>query len=653
VAALGLLAASTLLAANISTTFMPDAETISPAGDYRVAWLTLEKGWAQGADLPLFLGLRGGRGVTAWYAAPPRSDCHRMWVDEISVRQTGLRLQGQIRGRMVKVWAPVEHVGDYVYSLEAEVREGKVSGNFSGKFTLKAKGEQTQQGKLTGKLSGEAEIKKNQALPPGKDWPWYYGAGSAFRGPDCAAQMVDDLRDSRPVWKAEEPLPCMWGKGPDGRYKNRVCIVGVDGGASSPVVAGGLVYCFYFRPTGPLANDKAGKQPADEAQLRAEAAKFTASPLGQKAYLDWHRTRADDILVAFDAATGQTVWRTTLPDRSLNHQTHKWRGYNPTPLVARGAVYAVNYTSRLYALDAETGKLLWEYAGLAGSFDTSAVGPVLAGGVLAMAAPKSAVGLDPATGRELWRASSGNLLLWRATGGDRLLVCSGIKAMTISCLDPKSGKPLWKTETPFWGVGDVYPIIEGDFLLGYNATKAEKAGEADFSKDTEVLCCRLKDDGLEKIWSSPAPYPAVDKLALTVANDHVYVDGSKETFCLKLSTGEKVGVAKAGGARTQIMFAADDRVFIQPEGRHGGQSFFMLEGNPKNLRMLPTSMEGKGNHDLPGQWFPPHVPDTAYANQPVAYPLVDGRLFVRGHEGLYCYDLRRSPAQRKADNIKP
>jgi outer membrane protein assembly factor BamB len=35
------------------------------------------------------------------------------------------------------------------------------------------------------------------------------------------------------------------------------------------------------------------------------------------------------------------------------------------------------------------------------------------------------------------------------------------------------------------------------------------------------------------------------------------------------------------------------------------------------------------------------VPDTAYANHPVGYPLVDGRLFVRGHDGLYCYDLRK------------
>ena len=36
----------------------------------------------------------------------------------------------------------------------------------------------------------------------------------------------------------------------------------------------------------------------------------------------------------------------------------------------------------------------------------------------------------------------------------------------------------------------------------------------------------------------------------------------------------------------------------------------------------------------------PHTWTTAYANQPIVYPLVDGRLFVRGLDGIYCYDLR-------------
>ena len=134
----------------------------------------------------------------------------------------------------------------------------------------------------------------------------------------------------------------------------------------------------------------------------------------------------------------------------------------------------------------------------------------------------------------------------------------------------------------------------------------------------------------------------MDKLALAIASGHAYVAGSQETFCLKLDTVEKVGTAKVGGARTQTMFAADGRIFIQPEGRHGGQSFLMLDGDPRSFRLLPASASGgELKHAGADQWVPPHVPDTAYANHPVGYPLVDGRLFVRGHDGLYCYDLRK------------
>ncbi|MBM4038676.1 MAG: hypothetical protein FJ290_09190 [Planctomycetes bacterium] len=628
---------------------LPAAETTAPAGDYQAAWLKLEKGWEKGADVALFLGLRGGQATAVWFCAPARGDCHRMWADEVTVKLAGDSLKGEVKGRMAKVWAPIAHVGDYAYALDARVSGGKVAGTFTARIALKDQKEQTATGTLMGTLAGEEQLRKEQALPAGKDWPGYYGVGSAFRGPECGARMIADLGAARPLWKAEEPLPCMWGKGPDGRYKMRACVVGVDGGASSPVVAGGLAYVFYFRPAGPLAN---------EPQLREEAAKHTPSPLGHQAYVEWHRPLADDIVVCLDAATGKTVWRTVLKERGVNLQTHKWRGFNPVPLVADGVVYVVDYANRVYALDARAGKLLWEYGKGSKQFTASAAGPLLADGVL-VASLGEMVGLDPKTGRELWKGPGGNLLLWRKEGKDRVIALAehrfkdaagkNAACLLVSCFEPRapgagegSGKVLWKAETPLWSPRDVGPLIEGGFLVGCEATKGEKPGEADFAKETQVLCYRLKEDGLEKAWAAPAPYPAVDKLALAIANGHVYVAGSQETFCLKLDTGERVGVAKAGGARTQTMFAADSRVFIQPEGRHGGQSFYMLDGDPKGFRVLPASGGGDLKHPGAGQWVPPHVHDTAYANHPVGYPLVDGRLFVRGHDGLYCYDLREA-----------
>jgi len=618
----------------------PAPQTTAPSGDYQVAWLTLAKAWDDGRDLPLFVGLRGGRGAQVWFCAPQRRDCHRMWIDADTLKLAGGKLSGEVGGRMVKIWAPIAHVGDYVFSLDAAVEGGKMTGTYTATFTPTAQAgpgakQQTVKGALAGQIATGAELAKRDAMAAGKDWPGYYGVDFAFRGPDCGAKMIDDLAACRPLWKAEESLPCMWGKGPDGRYKVRACVVGVDGGASSPVVAGGMAYCFYFRPVGPVA---------DEPRLRQEAAKFTPSAPAQQAYVDWHRPLADDVVVGIDAATGRTAWRTVLPGRAINLQTHKWRGYNPVPFVAGGVVYVVDFTNRLYALDAASGRLLWEYPKAAAKrFTASATGPIVADGVAVASLGGQAVGLDARSGKELWKAPGGNLLVWQKGAVRRVIVTGGIvgkPGMIVSCLEPKTGKVAWRAETPMWGAGDVYPILDGDRLVSCVPVKGDKPGEADFGRDSQVVCYRLTDDGLEKAWAVPAPYPAVDKYALAIAGGHVYVDGSGETFCLKLDTGEKMGTAKAGGARTQMMFAADGRLFIQPEGRHGGQSFYMLDAAPAGFRVLGAGGTAATNHPGAGQWVPPHPPDTAYANQPVSYPLVDGRLFVRGHDGLYCYDLR-------------
>lgn len=52
---------------------------------------------------------------------------------------------------------------------------------------------------------------------------------------------------------------------------------------------------------------------------------------------------------------------------------------------------------------------------------------------------------------------------------------------------------------------------------------------------------------------------------------------AREAFCLKLATGEAAArVENVGGARTQTVFVAGGRLFVQPEGRRGIQSFMML-----------------------------------------------------------------------------
>jgi uncharacterized membrane protein len=69
----------------------------------------------------------------------------------------------------------------------------------------------------------------------------------------------------------------------------------------------------------------------------------------------------------------------------------------------------------------------------------------------------------------------------------------------------------------------------------------------------------------------------------------------------------------------------------------------MLTANPQDFHAFPSSQaDGATNQtgDAKFTWRPPHTWTTAYANQPIVYPLVDGRLFVRGLDAIYCYDLR-------------
>ena len=139
--------------------------------------------------------------------------------------------------------------------------------------------------------------------------------------------------------------------------------------------------------------------------------------------------------------------------------------------------------------------------------------------------------------------------------------------------------------------------------------------------------------------------PIIDTIGMASDGENLYVSAAREAICLKLATGETVArVENVGGARTQTAFLAAGRFIIQPEGRHGSQSFLMLDANPGNFRAFPAvQTEGSIGHHVGAefQWRPPHTWTTAYANQPIVYPLVDGRLFVRGQDAIYCYDLRK------------
>lgn len=639
------------------------------SGKYQTLWLQIEQGGISfdnktkdRFDVPLFLGLRDGKAVVAWFAHPAMSGARVVWVDSATLKLSGEQLKGSLAGRTNLHWGD-KNVRDYEYTFDASIRSSReIVGNFAARF-VDDSGEKIEfSGRLNGGLPPSEQAAADK-LPPGQNWPHYYGAGFRLAGPPGESTLIDDLARARPVWKSEAYIPTAYGSAPDNRYPDRAGRAGNGGGASSPVVAEGRVYQFFYYPRGPVGQSRAYienfiQRPfTSESDLLAKARElFPKREVQQQAVLNHFRTQADEVLVCLDASTGQTLWRTTFPQRGNNYQTHKHRGHFPTPLVAKGVVYQPGTTGRLYAVDAITGQLRWEYPDdkpqahmtTDGGINSNAPSPVHLDGVVAYAASGRVYGVDAQSGSKrwetpLWHRSS--LLPWKEAGKSLLIASDRDhqeKQNYAVALDATSGTVIWRVQVDYL-TDFAFPLLSGNLLIGYSLdSEMVKPGENDGL--AKIHAYQISADGLKPAWTTPPLAPIIDTIGLAIDGERVYVSTARKAFCLKLATGEQLAqVENVGGARTQTAFVACGRWFIQPEGRHGSQSFLMLSADPASFRAFPATQPGDAvNHQVGGefQWRPPHTWTTAYANQPIVYPLIDGRLLVRGLDAIYCYDLR-------------
>lgn len=645
-------------------------QTSTATGSYRTAWLLLEGaalgGKWQKLDVPVFLGLRDGRVVVTWFCHPQLSGQKRMWLDESTLALDGAALRGELKGRAQlgadRGGGARPATPDFVIRIDAAVADGGVSGTYKARVTgSDGKEHSACEGKLSGRLLDEKQAAGQHSLGAGAAWPAYFGVGGALRGPDCGARMVASLAQARPVWRSEEWVLTSYGNAPDMRYADRAGYTGCGGGSSSPVVWGGMVFQYYYRPSpqAPFLEKTAAGIPIDK--RREDAKTLFARETEGRWYMDLFRINADDVVVAMDAATGRTLWKTVFPQRTHNIQTHKMRWLFPVPLVHDGVVYAPGSSGRLYALEAGTGRPLWEYpeadarafipAGAdMGRAEVNAPSPVMAGGVLAFAAKNQLVGIDPRTGAALWKnpQAVGPMHRWTGDGREWLIVQAletrrnaagkNEQFAVLHKVDPADGRSVWKTDVEFRHYSYL-PLMEGDMVLGYDFGN----WDANVVTGGKALAYRISGQRAEKAWEVPLPR-GTDSYGLTCIGGHMYIFAEAEMLCIELASGKVAGrLDGIGGARTQVAFAADGRVFLQPEGRHGTQSFVMVNADPKDLRILGTGDTTRGPHPISGLWFPPHTHTTAYANQPIVYPVVDGRIFIRGGDGVYCYDLRARP----------
>jgi outer membrane protein assembly factor BamB len=122
---------------------------------------------------------------------------------------------------------------------------------------------------------------------------------------------------------------------------------------------------------------------------------------------------------------------------------------------------------------------------------------------------------------------------------------------------------------------------------------------------------------------------------MAIGDDVLYAAGRQFVRCIDLKTGKQIGsLPEAKTGSNPCILTVGDKVIVSPEGQHGVQSFLFYRKT------------NDGWTQLGQQWSPPNALTTAYNTQPLVHPVVDGRLFVRGGNGIYCYDLRKRTKER-------
>ncbi len=336
-------------------------------------------------------------------------------------------------------------------------------------------------------------------------------------------------------------------------------------------------------------------------------------------------------VLALDERTGDVLW------------THEWRtsyrmmmvsyaiGPRATPTVDGDRVYVVGATGRLFCLDVETGRVVWEKDYVA-DYDTSvptwgiASAPLVDGELLLTVVggePDAlVVAFDKRTGAEVWRAVEvvgemgyGQPVIYEAGGARQLIVWH---AAALVSLDPQTGAINWEE---VWEAGSglsvATPVMSDDYLLVTQFYYGSMMMRLSQDRPSATLLWKgtgrseMPDqtDGLHSLITTPI-----------IEDDYVYGVGSYgELRGLDAGTGERVWMSPAMTAQarwgTAFMVRHRGRYFVNNDEGFLLLARFTPEGYVEldRTRLIePTSHSAAGRPnrtDRPVNWTHP-----AYAN---------------------------------------
>ena len=457
------------------------------------------------------------------------------------------------------------------------------------------------------------------------DWPQWRGPDRTGVAADSPA-LLNALPDKglKPLWKTE-PIPS-----------------GREGGWGAPVIASGRVFLFVH------ARDQ-----KEEVELPKR--KYPWIPpdkrghLTEEEYAAYEVNRRDEDeaigqlynfreqVYCFDVTTGKTLWKT----RSPSTYTRFVQSGTITIQGEAGLILTAARTLRKFSV--KDGKELWATrldGDFRDEFFMSSVG-IIHGVALVFAGSLFAVDLE--TGQVLWQkqeiANTHSSVAPFQVDEEQLAVVNA-RGKTI-CLEPKTGGERWRVES---AAQLSTPVIAGDRLVTFG--RSRKGG---------LRCFRITAQTAEPLWTctsvaDPGGSPVV-------VDDHVYALGERKMICVDLMTGEEKWseFLKVEKPQYTSLFAADGKLY------HAWQGLLAVRATPEKFVQL---YNGKMNEDgllADESWWRKHLKLDeleAAGDRKKALSLfkntltrhgalgcsnaaiADGQVVIRTRDQLISYDLR-------------